>query len=87
MYGTKETTELLAGIEVVLVAGKKITADGKVNLSDLPTLVATLQKVDELTKAVQGIEQIPGEIKDLSAEEAQEIIAKLFAVIAAVKAA
>ena len=83
----KETSELLAGLELVLVSTKKIFADGKVNLADLPAAMALLNKINEITVAIQGADQVPAEIKDLSPEEAQEVVAKLFAVIAAVKAA
>lgn len=84
---TKETTELLTGIETLLVSAKKMFADGKVNLADLPALMSLLNKVGEITAAIQGADQVPAEIKDLSPEEAQQVVEKLFAVIAAVKAA
>jgi hypothetical protein len=87
MYSVKETTEVLAALELILVSGKKILADGKVSILDLPVAMDLLGKLSQVTVAIEGAEQIPAEIKDLSVEETQELVAKVFAVLAAVKAA
>lgn len=83
----QQTKELLEGLELVLVQIKKIAKDGKVNLADLPAAMEVLNNISKVTAAIEGVEQVPAELKDITLAEAQELIAKLFAVVAAVKAA
>ena len=83
----KEMKELLAGVEMLLVGIKKIVADGKVNVADLPALMEMAQKASMLVAAVEGAKEIPAEVKDLSAEEAQELLAIMYALVKNVKAA
>ncbi|MBX3017984.1 MAG: hypothetical protein KF767_08850 [Bdellovibrionaceae bacterium] len=85
--GIKELKELLEGLALLGVAGKKIMADGKVNLADLPVVIGLVQDASVLTAAVQGTNEIPAEVKDLSAEEAQELLGLVLAIAARVKAA
>lgn len=85
--GIKEISELIAGLELVAVAAKKIGADGKVNMADIPVAVEVLTKMSALVAAVDGINQLPAEVKDLSGEEAQELLTLLLAAVRNVKAA
>lgn len=84
--GVKETLETLAGLETLVVSGKKIFADGKVNLADLPEFLAIAQKSDILVAAVEGADQIPKEIGDLSEAEAALVMAATFSLVRAIKA-
>lgn len=81
------TVELLDGVKILGVFGKKVGADGKVDLTDLPLLIELAQKSSDFAKAVEGLDQIPAEIKDIDAVEAQELVMKIFAIIAEIKAA
>lgn len=85
--GVKESMELLEGVKILGVSGKKILADGKVSVADLPEVMALATKAQAIVDAVQGIEGVLPEVKDLSQEEAQAIVAKVFEVISAIKAA
>lgn len=87
MVAIKESLEVMEGLKALGIAAKKISADGKVNLADLPEILALLQKVQLIVESVKGVDQIPAEIKDLSEEESKELLAKLFEVMAAIKAA
>lgn len=69
----KETTEFIAGVAEVAVTVKKIRADGKVDASDLKHVLDLAKKHDILTAAVKDANDIPAELKDLTAEELQEI--------------
>ena len=66
---------------------KKVFADKKVNLADLPVVMQIAQKSNVLVDAVAGIKEIPVELKDLSQEELVQIAAAHFALIKAVKEA
>lgn len=77
--GTKELKELvdlaLTGVEV----GVKASADGKVDVQDLGLLLTLVPTVGP---AIDGIGEIPGELADLSTEEAAELVAHVMAKLA-----
>lgn len=85
--GIKELLELLEGVKTLALDGKKVMADGKVNLADLPVAMELLNQFDVLSAAVKGADQIPGEFKDLSIGEIEQIVAKVLEIAAALKAA
>lgn len=83
--GTKEIDELVDGVEAVGVPVAAAFADGKLNMLDLPQLLALVQANDKIIAAVQGIGGIPAEAKDIDASEAQAIVMKLFQVAKKIK--
>lgn len=83
----KNSLEALEALKVGGVFGKKVFADGKVNVLDLPLLMELGLAAGVLVAAVDGMGEIPAEVKELSQDEAQQLIAKLFEVFAAIKAA
>jgi len=87
LKGIKETLELLEGVKVLVLESKKVLSDGKVSLSDLPVLLGLLQKFSVLNAAVQGVEDVIAEAKDLSSDEANIVVSKVLEIVAAVKAA
>lgn len=87
MVQVKELVELIEGLQVVAVAGVKVAKDGKIGADDLVVLVELGSQISKVAEAVQGLELIKEEIKDLQVAEAQEVIAKIYALADAVKAA
>ena len=85
--GINETLEVLEGIKQLAVFATSVLKDGKVNLSDLPLLVGLAQKFDVFKDAVTGADKVLAEAKDLDTTEATIIIAKVFEILAAIKAA
>lgn len=83
--GIKETLELLEGIKVLVQTGADVFADGKITLTDLPKLANIAKNFTTLKDAMVGINLVDDEIKDLDAAETQQIIAKVFEIVAAVK--
>lgn len=83
----KESMELLEGLKLLAIESKKLMADGKVNLGDLPVLLDLVQNVGVLAAAVQGADQVGAELKELSSEELQKLGEKVLEIVAAVKAA
>lgn len=84
MAGTsiKESLEVLEAARVLLVDVKNVLADGKINGSDIGVLFDLLRQLGTLNAGLQGVEQIPAELKDLDAQEAEQLIAKLMALAA-----
>ena len=66
----KDTKELLQLIAALAVTAKTSKSDGKVSVSDLTLLISLIPKI---SPALEGIENIPSEIKDLSESELNEI--------------
>lgn len=83
---TKELMELLTGVKLLLLSAKKIMADKKVNVADLPAVMELVQKSNVLVEAITGYQSIPAEVKDLDATEAQAIVAEIYALVKEVKA-
>lgn len=87
MEGIKEIKELIAGVQMLAVAVKKIAADGKVDIVDLPIVIDALSKFSVLVAAVEGVGSVPAEIKDIDGAEAQELLNQILTAAAAIKAA
>jgi hypothetical protein len=85
--GVKELMELIAGLKELILVGKSVMKDGKVDLSDIGALSVLLAKQSELVAAFQGLSEIDDEVKDLDLAEAQEVILALIAAAKEVKAA
>lgn len=83
----KESKELLKGLELVGAAGLKIAKDGKGSVSDLMHVVELVKKFDVLKDAVEGIDKIPAELKDIDEAEIVELGAAAFGLIKALKEA
>lgn len=83
----KETKEALQAIKEVAVFARKVFADGKVNLADLSSLVELGGKVSVLSSGLKDAKLALPELKDLSAEEAQELLALMFQLLKEVKEA
>lgn len=77
----KETMELLEGIKEIAVFGKKVFKDGKVNFADLMLFADLLKKQEQLIAAFKDADEVLIEAKDLSSEEAGQIIAYVMAAV------
>ena len=83
----KNTKEVLTALKDVGVFARKVLADGKVNLADLPALLELIKKADEINAGAKDIAQVVPEVKDLSMAEATELIAFVTALVKEVKEA
>lgn len=79
--GVKETREAALGLVLVskklIGSYKKIQADGKVDLADLPALLELLMDAEFIAtvqSAVDGIDQVGAEIADLQLVEGIELV-------------
>lgn len=71
MADIKELKEVVVFIIEGYLAGRKMLEDDKIGLTDL---AHALPLIPSLIAAVEGIKEIPEEVKDLSAAEATELI-------------
>ena len=84
--GIKELSELLDGIEILLVAGKKIAADG-INKDDLTIVFELFNQFSVLKEAFTGLKELPAEIKDIDEAELLMLGTKLYSIIKSLKEA
>lgn len=85
--GIKEMLELIEGLKQLLLVGKAVMKDGKIDMSDLVHLSGLMAKQAELVAAFQGLSELKEEAKDIDLAEAQEVILALLAAAKEVKAA
>jgi len=85
--GIKESMELLEGVKALGVHGKALLKDGKISVADLPLVMALVADAQKIVDAVQGVEGVLPEMKDIDEAEAKALVEKVFEVIAAIKAA
>lgn len=83
--GIKELMELLEAIEIVGVPAVRLAKNFSINLL-ISELVALGMKFDEIKDGIAAVKEIVGEVKDIDEEEAIAVIAKIYAVIKAIKA-
>ena len=83
----KELLELIEGLKQLLLVGKAVMKDGKVDLADLSSLSLLMGKQKELLAAFEGLSAVKEEVKGMSLEEASMIVFALVAAAKEVKAA
>lgn len=81
----KEILELLSAIGEIGVIAKKVAADKRISLSDWQYLKDF--KFDSVVKALEGIEEIPAEAKDVDSAEAAQLVVEVFATVKKIKEA
>lgn len=85
--GVKEILEFIEGLKELILVGKAVMKDGKVDMSDLAALSVLLGKQEELVAAFQGLSEMKDEAKDIDLAEAQQVVMALIAAAKEVKAA
>ena len=72
--GITNTLECLELLQAVLGAFTKALSDGKVDIRDMPVLLAL---IGPLNKAIQGVQEVWPELKDLDDAERAQVWTKL----------
>ena len=85
--GVKEILEFIEGLKELILVGKAVMKDGKVDMADLAALSVLLGKQEELVAAFQGLSEMKDEAKDIDLAEAQQVVLALIAAAKEVKAA
>ena len=85
--GITQSLELIDALKLLVIDGKKITADGKIGFSDFPVLFDLMGQAGALLTGFKGANEIPAEVADLSSEEISMIAAKFLEIVAILKGA
>lgn len=75
--GTEKIEKVVDALGHVVVAGKKISADKKVSIEDLPAAMELIKKVPEIVEAFKALDEVWKEAKDVDVQEAVELILKI----------
>lgn len=69
--------EILDAAEFALTTAEKVLSNGKLDLFDAPVLLGSIGEANrKISAAIEGSGEIMAEVKDLSQDEAQQILDK-----------
>lgn len=77
--GTEKIEAILSVVEKLVIAGKKIKADGKVDLQDLPVVISLLPQIPSMIDALKDVSAAVEEGKDLDVSEIVSLIQSIAA--------
>jgi hypothetical protein len=72
--GTEKIEKLAEVLKALVIAGKKIKADGKVDVNDLAHVVALVPQLGDLAEVVTSFGDLIAEGKDLDVSEVVALI-------------
>lgn len=75
--GTEKIEAIVKNLKDVIILTKVIREDGKVDLNDLPAVVAFLPKLPSLIEDFKAIGEAYAEIKDIDVAEVVHLIQKI----------
>lgn len=87
MSSVKETLEVVKAIQLIGTDVKKALKDGKLNAEDLPLVLDLVKNSQILIDAVEGVNLIGEEVKELDQAELIELGSALFMAVKAIKEA
>lgn len=77
MLGTEKIEAIAESLKEVAILIKKISADKKVDISDIAHLVAFLPKIDDIILSIKDLGQALEEGKDIDVSEIVDLIQKI----------
>ena len=75
--GTDKIEKAAEALAHIVIAGKKISADKKVNLEDLPAAMELITKLPSIVEAFSAYEEIIAQGKDVEVTEIVQLIVKV----------
>lgn len=82
----KNILEVIAALKLLVVSGKEIAKDG-VNIDDLPKALELLKKYEVIMNAINDVELVVDEAKDMDTTEAVLVVTSLMNAIKEIKEA
>lgn len=87
MLGTEKIEAILENVKELVIIGKKVKEDGKVDLADLPHVIALLPKLPKMIEDFKALSDAIEEGKDLDVSEVVDLIQKIAAKVKEVEKA
>jgi hypothetical protein len=85
--GTEKIEAILSDVKELVIAGKKVKADGKVSLEDLPAVIALIPKLPKFIDDFKAFGDAFKEGKDIDVAEIIVLIQKIDAMVKEIEAA
>lgn len=85
--GIEKLEGLLGSLGDLVVAGKVVMADGKINMADLPVAIGLLSDIGDIIEGLKDLGGAVKEAKDLDSNEVHKIIDKVYEVVGRIEAA
>lgn len=85
--GTEKIENILTVVKELVVAGKLVKEDGKVDLSDLPYVIALLPKIPSYIESFKAVGEAFEEGKDIDVAEVVALIQKIHKLVKEIKEA
>lgn len=79
--GTEKIEQIVESLKHVAIAAKKISADKKIDLQDIPAAMELLVKLPGIIENVKELGEAWKEVKDIDVSEVVSLIQKLDAAI------
>lgn len=77
MLGTEKIEAILNDVKEVVIVAKKIKEDGKVDLADLPHVIAIIPKLGQFIEDFKAVGEAVEEGKDIDITEIVSLIQKI----------
>jgi hypothetical protein len=85
--GTEKIEKFKEAAKKLVIAGKKITADKKVDFTDIPHVMALIPEFPAIFEAIKGLSEAFNEVKDLDVSEVIALINKFDEAVKEIEAA
>jgi hypothetical protein len=86
-HGAQKIEAILGHIKELVIIGKKVKADGKVSMEDLPHVIGILPKLPKMVEDFKHFGAAIEEGKDIDVAEVVAVIQKLHAMVKEIEAA
>ena len=87
MKGVEKIEKMLDIVEEVAVAAKKIAADKKVDVNDIPAAISLLVSMASKVEDMKNLGEVVEEVKDIDIAEVVRLIQKADAIVKKIEAA
>ena len=77
MLGTEKIEAILNDVKEIVIVAKKIKEDGKVDLADLPHVIAIIPKLGQFIEDFKAVGEAVEEGKDIDMSEIVSLIQKI----------
>ena len=87
MLGTEKIEAILSDIKELVIVAKKVKVDGKIDLADLPHVIALLPKLGKFVEDFKSFGEAVEQGKDIDVAEVVGLIQKIHSMVKEVEAA
>lgn len=85
--GTEKIEKLLVSVKELVIVGKKVKADGKIDVTDIAHVIALLPKIPSFIADLKTVGEAFEEGKDIDVAEVVGLIQKIHELVKEIEAA